>query len=386
MPESRAHPPRVVFVSHVAQCSGAERSLLSLLRCLPRGEVEPFAVVPSGPLSERLGALGIPVTPLPARRLRRTVNPLALVAQLRWLRQVRRVVAETCRRVGASLVHANTLPAAVALAQRGPSLPPLIWHCRDLLHPPQVLRWLASRCAAVIAISRVVERTLLEGCPQARVRVIYNGLDPSDVPLRRDRAAVRAEFGVGPETPVVISVGQLVPWKRHDLLLEAARRLAQDLPAARWWIVGADLFGDNAAYARRLQRSAPATVTFTGHREDAPDLIHAADVLLHAATAEPLGRVILEAMFLGTPCVAPAAGGIPELLESGVSGWLVEPGSAAALAQGALRLLQDAPLRARLSAAAQARVREHFSAERAAAETLALYRQIVAGGEDASGL
>ncbi len=386
MPESRAHPLRVVFVNHVAQCSGAEHSLLSLLRGLVSVGVEPFALAPLGPLSKRLEALGIPVIPLPSRRLRRTVNPLSLIAQLRWLRQVRDLVGEACRRVGASLVHANTLPAAVALAQRGPALLPLVWHCRDLLHPPQVLRWLGPRCAAVIAISRVVERTVREACPQARVRLIYNGLDPADLPLRRDRAAVRAEFGVGPETPVVISIGQLVPWKRHDLLLEAARRLAADLPGARWWMVGADLFGDNAAYACRLQQSAPATVTFTGYRGDAADLIRAADVLVHAATAEPLGRVILEAMLLGTPCVAPAAGGIPELLEGGVSGWLVEPGSAEALAQGALRLLQDAPLRAGLAAAAQARVRERFSAERTAVETLALYRQVVAGGEDAPGL
>jgi len=318
--------------------------------------------------------------------LRRTLNPLSLLSQLRWLRHVRHVVEETCRRVQASLVHANTLPAAVALAQRGPTLPPLVWHCRDLLHPPQVLRWLTPRCAAVIAISRVVERTVREACPQARVHLIYNGLEAGDVPLRRDRAAVRAELGAGPETPVVISVGQLVPWKRHDLLLEAARRLAAHLPAAHWWIVGADLFGDNAAYARRLQQSAPTTVTFTGHREDAPDLIRAADVLVHAATAEPMGRVILEAMLLGTPCVAPAAGGIPELVESGVSGLLVEPGNAEALAQGALRLLRDPSLRARLAVAAQTRVRQCFSAQKTAAETLALYRQVVAGGEDAPGL
>ncbi len=133
-------------------------------------------------------------------------------------------------------------------------------------------------------------------------------------------------------------------------------------------------------YARSLRAGAPASVVFTGFRQDAPDLIRAADVLVHAASAEPLGRVILEAMFLGTPVVAPAAGGIPELVQAGRSGWLVPPGSADTLAGGALRLLDDPALRASLAAHARDRARKVFSAEKAAEETVALYRELLAAG------
>jgi glycosyltransferase involved in cell wall biosynthesis len=369
----------VVFVNHVSGLGGAENSLVSLLRHLPALGVEPHAVVPSGPLSDRLHRLGLPVTSTPACRLHRTRNPLTLAAQYRWMRRLNATVRRVCAEVGADLVHANSLAAAVALAPRGSRLPPMIWHCRDLTQPPSVMRWLTPRCGATIAISRVVERHLAQIAPQCAegVHVVYNGIDPEDAPVHASREQVRRALGVAPETPVVITVGQFTPWKNWDLLLDAAARLQQTLPAARWWMVGDDTYGDNAAYAQQIRAAAPANVVFTGWREDVPDLIQAADVLVHAATAEPLGRVILEAMLLGTACVAPAAGGIPELLEAGRSGWLVEPRSAAGLAQGAEELLHHANYRRQLAAEAQSQVRERFSGQRAAEETVRVYREVL---------
>ena len=380
-------PLRVVFVNHVAGLGGAERSLVSLLRRLSALGVEPFAVVPPGPLSDALRTLGIHVATLPACRLHRTRNPLTLAAQFLWMRRLNRVVRELSARVGADLVHANSVATGVALAPRGYRLPPMLWHCRDLSHPPRVLRWLLPRCGAVIAISRVVERYLAQVAPECagHVPVIYNGIDPEDVPVRAGREAVRRELGAAPDTPVLISVGQLTPWKNWDLLLAAAAELEQTLPAARWWMVGEDTYGDNAAYAERIRAAAPGNVVFTGWREDVPDLVAAAEVLVHAATAEPLGRVILEAMLLGTACVAPAAGGIPELLEAGRSGWLVQPGNAGALAQGAQALLQHPDYRTRLAAGAQARAREEFSGQRTAEETVRVYRQVLARGTTGEG-
>ena len=310
-----AEPLRVVYVNHVSRCGGAELSLLSLLRRVREQGVEPHALAPEGDLAERLRALGIPVTLLPAGRLRRTAHPLSLLAQFRWTRRLRREAAALCREVGADLVHANSLAAAVALAQGGAPLPPLVWHCRDLLAPPAAIRWLAPRCAAILAISHAVERHILEAAPaHARTAVIYNGLDPADLRLAREPAEVRREFGLAPEAPLLVSVGQLTPWKRHELSLRAAERMRAAHPDLRWLIVG-EAFPEDAAYARRLREAAPANVIFTGYRPDVADLVRAADIFVHPATAEAFGRAVLEAMALGTPGVAARAGGIPELLE-----------------------------------------------------------------------
>ncbi len=375
---------RVVYVNHVSGGGGAEHSLVSLVRRIGAWGVEAYGVAPPGPLSESLTELGVPVGLVTPCRLHRTRNPLTLALQLHRLRTLRAAVRRQCAQVAADLVHANSLAAAVALAPRGQGMPPLVWHCRDLAHPPQVLRWLLPRCAGVIAISRVVERYLLAAGVKCGgpVRVVYNGIEPEDVPRRRGRDEVREELGSGPETPVLVSVGQLTPWKRWDLLLAAAGELQRVRPEARWWMVGEDTYGDNQEYARRLRAEAPDNVVFTGFREDSADLIAAADLLVHGATAEPLGRVILEAMLLGTPCVAPAAGGIPELLEAGRSGWLVPPASAEALAGGALRLLNDKELRTSLAGAAQARVRERFTAQATAEATVAVYREVLGEARD----
>ena len=367
-------PLRVVYVNHVSLCSGAEFSLLSLLRHVQEYGVEPHALVPEGDLAERLRDLEIPLTLLPEQRLQRTLNPRRLGAQLGWLREVRRTARAVAQETGADLLHANSLAAALALAQRGPALPPLVWHCRDLLMPRPALRWLAPRCAGIVAISHVVDQAIRQAAPaRARCAVIYNGVEAEDLRPTRAPGAVRQEMEIPAEAEVVVSVAQLTPWKRLELAVEAARLLSAERPGLRWWIVG-EAFPEDAEYARRLRESAPGQVIFTGYRREAPDLVAAADVFAHAATAEPFGRAVLEAMALGTPCVGPRAGGIPELLEHDVSGWLVEPGDAAALAAGVERLLGDPALRERLARAAQARARESFSAARTAEQTAAYYR------------
>jgi glycosyltransferase involved in cell wall biosynthesis len=373
-------PLRVVFVNHVSLCSGAEFSLLSLLRHVREYGVEPHALVPEGDLAERLRALEIPVTLLPNGRSHYTRSAFRVPAQLHWMHGLRRRAVELCRSVGADLLHANSKAAALSLALPGSPLPPLVWHCRDLLASARPIRWLAPRCAGIVAISRVVERHIGEAAPRhARTAVIYNGLGEGDLRLSREPAEVRREFGLSPEAPVVVSVGQLTPWKRHELTLEAAELLRAAHPDLRWWIAG-EAFPEDAAYAERLRASAPENVTFTGYRSDVADLVRAADLCVHPATTEAFGRAVLESMVLGTPCVAARAGGLPELLEDGQSGLLVEPGEAPALAAGVERLLGDAALRERLGAGAQARA-ETFSAARTAAQTVAFYRHLLGGGK-----
>ena len=120
---------------------------------------------------------------------------------------------------------------------------------------------------------------------------------------------------------------------------------------------------------------------FLGQRRDVADLVGAMDVFLHAAEDEPLGRAVMEAMTLGRPVVAPAAGGPAELIEDGVSGLLVSPGSAEALAHGVLRMLRDPDLAAACGGNAQRRMEAEFCAERMAAETVAIYRGLVGRGQ-----
>jgi len=371
--------PTVLYVNHVGQIGGAENSLLSLVRNLDREHFTPVIALPEGPVSERVAELDVPVNTINSLRLHQTLNPFSALAQYVRLRRMQGQIARVAEQSRASIVHANGLPAVVASVLGSGIGKPVVWHCRDLLIGDWVMRWVGRRCCRIVAVSEVVREALLEATPalRSRLRVIYNGIDPQQFIARRSRREVRAELGVALEAPVVAVVGQLVPWKRHDLFVEAAEIVLRHRPGTRFWVIGEDMYGENAGYVNRLKSSGPGAVTFLGYREDVADLVSAADVIAHPATAEALGRAVLEAMSLGKPVVAARAGGLPELIEHERSGLLVEPGRARPLANAIVSLLADRQLAIRLGEAAQQRVGSSFSTQHMVAETEQLYAEVL---------
>jgi glycosyltransferase involved in cell wall biosynthesis len=117
-------------------------------------------------------------------------------------------------------------------------------------------------------------------------------------------------------------------------------------------------------------------VVLAGFRPDVLSLHKAFDVFVLSSVTEGLGTSLLDAMACGKPIVATSAGGIPEVVEDGVTGLLVPPRDHHALAQAIVRLLKDAGMRERLGAAGRARACEHYSAERMVQETLRVYRTV----------
>ena len=379
-------PIPVLYMNHVVEVSGAEGSLLALLASLDRTQFRPLAALPAteGPLADRLAQLGVPLHEAPLQRLRRTANPFTNLGQVAGLRRARAVIGRICRAEKVALVHANSFHAALACAIRGGALPPIIWHVRDVQMPPPVVRWLAGRVARMVAISGAVAAYLAKLVPDSarKVVLVHNGIEAETTTPARPSVEVRAELGVPEEAALVVCVGQLVPWKRQNLFIEAAHIVARFYPEAHFAIIGADLFDEHPEYVRQLKQAAsagPAQVHFCGYRPDATDIIAAADVLAHPATAEPLGRVILEAMALGTPVVAANAGGPAELLVDTESGLLVEPLSAQALADGILWLLENPQFADDIARQARERVVANFSAASMARKIEAVYCEVLRG-------
>ena len=304
-----------------------------------------------------------------------------MLSQYRTLRAIRQRVEQLVLAWQIDIIHANSVPAALAAGLKGRPLPARIWHCRDVLIGERVVCWLAEHCEHIVAISKVVHRHLRQTIPDRtnQITVIYNGIAPGDFAPQRPAQQVRAEMELPADARVVATVGQLVPWKRHDLLIEAARIVGRHHPQVRFWIIGADMFGEHPRYVERLRDAAPASVSFLGYRRDIADLVNAADVIAHASTCEPFGRAILEAMSLGKPCVVPRAGGVAELIEDDRSGLLVEPANAAALAEGIIRLIDDRELASRLGEAARQRALTDFAAQPTAAQMHQVYEEIVKG-------
>jgi glycosyltransferase involved in cell wall biosynthesis len=238
---------------------------------------------------------------------------------------------------------------------------------------------LAQRADAIIAVSQATKADVVARLriPEERIRVIPEAVDADFRPPPRAAAAalVRERFGI-PDR-YVLYVGQFDPRKNMDGLFGAFARGADRDPALRLVVVGtlgklAPLMRD--ALAR--SRVDPARVLVTGGVDDATlaALYAGAEALLHAAWLEGFGLTALEALAAGTPVVGYRAGAVAEVV--GDAGLLVDERAPEALGAALVRLLDDPALRDALRARAVPRAAT-FSWDRAAADTLAVYRSVV---------
>jgi glycosyltransferase involved in cell wall biosynthesis len=317
---------------------------------------------------ERLQALNVPVDPLPLRRFKRTSSPLPLARDIaKWALTVPRLAAYIHHH-RFDLIHANSTQAQL---YAGPAARlagcPVLWHVRDRLRGGGLGRWLARFSTGIVAVSQAIaEELVAAGVPPEKVVTVWNGVDPEAFHPGVEGASLRAELGVPKEAFVVVLAAQLVPWKGHRLLLEAAPELLRQVPSAYLLLVGEDLFADHPGYRSELQsRAAELGLTerlfFLGYRQEMPAVLAAADVVVCASEGEPFGRTLIEAMSLAKPVVATDAGGPREIVVPGETGRLVPVGNAAALAAALIELARD-PDRARaMGRQGRERVLKHFT-------------------------
>lgn len=232
----------------------------------------------------------------------------------------------------------------------------------------RILRWSSDR---VIAVSPyVADQLISSGVPEARVEVIENTVTPLPT---HSRAAARARLGLdtdsGAAPLVVLCAARMTNQKRHDLLIEAWA----EIPTGLLLLAGD---GPNrVGIERRVEELGLShRVRLLGERTDVDWLLAASDVLVLPTDWEGLPISLLEAMAAGVPAVVSRVGGVIETLGSGVA--LVEPGSAAALRNGLVRVMGSRTERAELAVQAQELVAARFGADRMLDAYAALYDRV----------
>ena len=194
------------------------------------------------------------------------------------------------------------------------------------------------------------------------VRLIYNGVDLQRYDHQEPCCTLPEEYGMEPGSQIVGVVARLEPEKGHPTLLEAWPGVLRAVPDAYLLIVGEGSRRDALeAQARELRIA--HRVVFTGRRDDVPAVTAALDVAVLPSYREAQGLTILEAMALSRPVVASNVGGIPEMIEDGVTGLLVPPHDADALAAAIVRLLSDHPYADTLGRAGHDLVHDRFCIE-----------------------
>jgi N-acetyl-alpha-D-glucosaminyl L-malate synthase BshA len=202
------------------------------------------------------------------------------------------------------------------------------------------------------------------------IDVVHNYFEPR--PPCRAREEVRQQLGVTDEL-IVLHSSNLRPVKRIDLLLEAAARV-RPRQSFRLVILAGEDFAPFAGDVHRLGLG--GRVVVLERVTDIEDYLQAADLGLFTSDSESFCLSILEAMCFGCPSVATRVGGIPEVVEDGISGLLVPPGDAAELARAVEALIADPARRAAMGAAARRRAMERFSADVIVPCYEAIYRRV----------
>ncbi|MGH9432303.1 MAG: glycosyltransferase family 4 protein [Terriglobia bacterium] len=232
-------------------------------------------------------------------------------------------------------------------------------------------------CDAVIAVSNYVKGLLLGcGVPGGMIEVIYDGIViPERLPDAEKRAAARRKWGFSDRDFVIGSLGAFRPGKGQETAVQAAG-LVRARDEIKW------LFTVDPCSAPETRRF-PMLIGSRHFRavhapEDPSEFLSALDLYVMPSPAEGLGSSALLAMAHGLPVAASRAGGLPEIVQDGKTGWLFAPGSAPELAEVVVRALQDSEERQRFGVNASCLARE-FSDVIMASRTEALYLKLCAG-------
>ena len=396
---------RILFVDHTATMGGGEIALLHLVTHLDHTRFIPVVLLcADGPLASRLIEAGIETHILPlavsvaaARKDSLGGSTMLrgkdIARTLHYVEKVRRLI----RALKIDLVHTNSLKADLIGGIAGRfALKPVIWHVRDRIEddylPHRVVRLFRLLCRFVpnfvVANSHATLSTLaLPGTKQSaaiysgvefdgRMRVVHDGInhiDHSNAAEAAQKSLGRARIGL---------VGRISPWKGQHIFLHAAALVLQQYPETKFQIIGAALFNENG-YEEEIRALASsldlnASVEFTGFRSDVPELIAGLDILVHASTTgEPFGQVVVEGMAAGKPVVATNGGGIPEIVQDGVTGLLVPMGDAERMAAAICSLLADPARAEEMGRCGQIRAKDHFAIELTARRVESVYDKVL---------
>lgn len=372
-----------ISVCHVAMgdlWAGAEVQLRVLLSRLVRETDFRLSVILLNPgrLEREIAGMGIPVAVLPEGQ---------------W--GSAKIFRELIRRFQASppqIVHTHKYKDTIlaAPAARWCGVPVVIRTVHGLSEPfmgAQALRmnayeWLERQVHArmvdtIIGVSKQIEDRVRAGKQGRHVTCIHNGIELEERTAADDcRAAKRRELGLTDDICAIGAVGRLTAVKGLETLLLAARHLLDENQKVRVVLIGDGPLRETLE-ARAVELGIRQNLALLGHREDTDELMQAVDIYALPSLSEGIPMALLEAMAAGKPVAASRVGGIPEVVEDGVSGFLVEPSNPAEWAVKCRQLIRNPHMAQKMGLAARTRVEQEFSAAKMTERVSALYRQSV---------
>jgi glycosyltransferase involved in cell wall biosynthesis len=324
---------KVLFLDQFSELGGGQHALLDTVDAVKQMGWDAHVLLPGhGPLVEALQSRQVQVDAIPCGPYRS--GPKSAGDSLRFIFDLPRqaqTIGSLVADANISLIYANgpRLFPAVALASRGRT--PVVFHVHSHLSgfALRLARWAVRRTGAkVVGCSKSVLRPL-----ECAGHVIPNGV--RDIGYRERELTGSVRIGI---------VGRISPEKGQLELVNAAEMLRARFPRARFVICGAPMFGAPSSYfeaVRLLARDLP--VEFIGWQQDVGRVLNDLDLLVIPSHQEGMARIALEAFSAGLPVIAFPAGGIPEAVIDGETGFLTRQFSAEALAARIRDVLEADP-------------------------------------------
>lgn len=337
---------RILLFIQTLELGGSEKQCVEMARLLSRNgfDVTVGCMRRVGPMRRKLAEAGISLVEFPVGSLLRA-GALVQMARLALFIRANKF----------DVVHANDLYANLfAVPAAKLAKVPVIVSCqRDLSdwwwYTPgrrKILRTIQKMSSSIMVNSDAICRQLAkDGIGIDKIRVVYNGIDVERyLPIPRELQGIpvpaKSRF-------IVVVANMHSEAKGHLELLTAAQTICGQHPDVRFLLIG-DGEMRSAFETRARALGLQESVLFLGHRTDVADILSCAEIGVLASHAEGLPNAVMEYMAAGLPAVATSVGGVPEIIEHGVSGLLVQPGDSNALSAEILRLLDDESLRRRL--------------------------------------
>jgi glycosyltransferase involved in cell wall biosynthesis len=374
--EGKKHNPgtiRVLCVNLEGSISGAEQSLLLLVRFAPKS-IGISAACPAGILTDRLKELGVKTYRV-CSTPRKFNHPIIWLFYLIFVNLRLVLIVFKAR---PQIIHANSSKAVLAVVlAKAVTGKKLVWHARDLKCSRQLARFCNLFASKVIAVSMSVENVLIShGVKAELINVIYNGVAADEFPTgakEKDQSS-----------PITFAnIGQFVPWKKQHLFIEAAERFLQDGSNAQFILIGDDIFGRDSRYKRWVieivkASSFASNIKIVSWQDDLNLYWPVIDCLIHTTDAEPFGRVIIEAMAHGVPVIAAADCGPAEIISCGKTGLLFSPDDIEELLRAMKTISQDKELAHNLAINAREHIVSNFQARKTAERIANVYEELMA--------
>lgn len=265
-----------------------------------------------------------------------------------------------------------------AIAARLEGVPVVLSRRVDNPEHPLVVKLKYKLFDHVITISEGIRTVLLaEGVPESQVTCVPSAVDTHQYqPDRSHLAHFRDSFGIADDELTIGMVAQFIARKGHQTLLDALPSVLAAHPRTKVLLFGQGPLWQQIDDRVKQDPLLRQHVRLPGFRKDLDRILPCLDILAHPAYMEGLGVSLLQAAACGVPLVGGRAGGIPEVIQAGLNGELIEPGDTAALAKHLRRLLADPDLRARYGQAGRQWVESRFSIDAMVRGNLAVYQRV----------